>query len=62
MKMNLGIKIRAKVVFAEVLLRLIIVVYNIIALFFSLFFIPFMIFSQKHYNYLIDLIRSQWDD
>ena len=61
-KLNIGIKTRTIIVWCELASRIIALLYSLIMLPITLFCIPFMMFSQKHYNCWIEMLRKQIND
>lgn len=61
-KLNIGIKTRTMVVWCELASRIIVLLYSLIMLPITLFCIPFMMFSQKHYDCWIEMLRKQIND
>lgn len=61
-KLNIGIKTRTMVVWCELVSRIIVLLYSLIMLPITLFCIPFMMFSQKHYDCWIEMLRKQIND
>jgi len=61
-RLNIGIKTRTIVVWCELASRIIALLYSLIMLPITLFCIPFMMLSQKHYDCWIEMIRKQIND
>jgi len=61
-RLNIGIKTRTIVVWCELASRIIALLYSLIMLPITLFCIPFMMFSQKHYDCWIEMLRKQIND
>lgn len=59
---NFGKKTRTKIVLSEFLIRLLELLFVIVMLIFQLLFMPFMIFSQKKFDGVIDIIRKHIND
>ena len=58
-RINYGISVRTKMSFLVLGGRIINLFYNIIMLFFTIFAIPFMVFSQRHLDCWDDML---WKD
>jgi hypothetical protein len=61
-RLNIGIKTRTIIVWCELASRIIALLYSLIMLPITLFCIPFMMFSQKHYDCWIEMLRKQIND
>lgn len=61
-RLNIGFITRTIVVWSELASRVIALIYNLLMVFITLFCIPFMMFSQKHYDCWIEMIRKQIND
>lgn len=61
-RLNIGVKTRTIVVWCELASRTIALLYSLFMLLITLFCIPFMMFSQKHYDCWIEMIRKQIND
>lgn len=57
-EMNIEFKSRTKIVLSELIRRIIVLIHTVLKLFITIFCIPFMMFSQKHFNCWIDMIKK----